>query len=272
MSSHITAKGQPPSHDQSNKTVPSQLINIMYKAPIIALLFLVLVSDRVSAAIVTYAYTGTVTFVAPSGAPYGLTIPAFSPVSGRITYDTEAAPTHPDTGSTATGFSTGYLQQIAQGFTGTFGDVEVSADEYLVLVADNVPGPSMTVVDRFRIVFSNSPIFTPALGAPLMVNGTEQTVGSFSIQLTAPSTLYSDESLPPSLNLADFSSTTTQFMDTPSGTVDVMFSVESLVAVPEPATAPMLLLGIGALLFLRHRSRRGRGHARERSIASNSPV
>jgi len=71
-------------------------------------------------------------------------------------------------------------------------------------------------------------------------------------------TLYSDESVPMSLNLADFDSRQLLIIEDPGLTIggNALASIDSLVLVPEPSTLTLLAIGMVALLALPVRSRR----------------
>jgi hypothetical protein len=184
------------------------------------------------AEIITYDFSGSVT-IAPSTA-YGYTIPSRTAVQGQFSYDTNSA-------GTASGATTDYEQSLASGFTANFGGLDVSASSYEVTVSHDLLQPNGSYADIFGVSFASNS--NPAPSAPLIVGGTAESVGQLTILFLGPPTLFPGSALPSSLSESNFSSEVGFFSQTPTGLVDVAFSVTSLQAVPEPSGALLLLIG-----------------------------
>jgi hypothetical protein len=197
---------------------------------------------------ITYEFRGSVAFVGTS-IPYGLNVTSGAPVVGGFTYD----PASPATSSITDGVS--YEQQFTHGFWMNIGKVgeanylTASTDEYAVQIANNLPQPGGSVSDQFTVLFSST--LSPALTSPLVVDGIDHTAGFLALTFTGNSNLYSDASLPSSIQLSDFPMTLSFFSDTPGGIVDVVFNVTSLT--PEPSSAVLLLVGMTAFAYAARR-------------------
>ena len=73
---------------------------------------------------------------------FGNTIPLDSPVTGRFIYETNSSLTH----SFANCDCAGYQQQHISGFWADFGGVLVRADDYVVVIANDVVQPGSDVI------------------------------------------------------------------------------------------------------------------------------
>ncbi len=181
-------------------------------------------------------------FPEPSRAPqYRLRLhsPRVTPIQGEFSYDTTSA-------GTTNGATSVYPQSLTGGFTAEFGSLAVSASSYEVTVSHDFPESHNSFADIFSVSFASNS--TPAPSAPLMVGGTAESVGEFTISFVGPPTIFSSTALPSSLSESSFSSEFDLFSQTPTGLLDLVFSVTSLQAVPEPDSS--LLLLVGAIFFL----------------------
>ena len=197
--------------------------------------------------IITYDYTGTVV-LAPSTA-FGYSVAALTTVQGQFSYDTTTGGTTSGTEGTTAGMTTSYQQSESNGFTAAFGSLEVSASSYQVEVTQGILQPNGSYDDEFTVSFASNT--SPAPSDPLIVGGVGESVGLLSIAFLGPSSLFSSSALPTSLSESSFTSTAGRFSQSPSGLIDVFFSVSSLQAVqvvPEPDGR--LLSFIGGVLVL----------------------
>jgi len=211
----------------------------MHRFLTLAVVIIVLTPGSAIAEQIKYAFTGTVTFA--SGPPFGNTIPSLSSVSGHFAYESSSPATH------VLANGVGYEQHITDGFVGDFAGVSVHADDYVVQVSNNVPQPGGTNADIVAITFSSA--LSPSLGSPLVVNGVGQGVGLFSVNFVGSGDLFNDTSLPDHMSLTDFPSTLSFLSDTPTGLVDVLFTVNTLTRVSEPSSFSLLLCAMGALAY-----------------------
>jgi hypothetical protein len=188
---------------------------------------------------ITYEFQGSVAFVGKM--PFGLSVTSGAPVVGEFTYDPASAATNILTDGL------GYAQHVTNGFWATIGNVSVSTDEYAIEIANNIPQPGGALSDEFTVAFSSA--LSPALTSPLVVDGVHHSIGLFALSFSGSSNLYSDASLPSSIQLSDFPTSFNLLSDTPSGIIDVLFNVTTLTRVPEPPSALLLLLGMGVFVY-----------------------
>lgn len=214
---------------------------------ILTLMFLAFSPCQAFAAIVTYDFTGAV--FGAGGAPYSTTITGGTAVNGRFKFDTSVA------ASSTSGNISIYPESIANGFTATFGSVPVVASDYTVHIVNDQLQPNNSLQDIFTVEWASNDNPVPA--TPLSFNGTSQSAGIFSMSVFYPSSTFSDTSLPSSIPTSGFNGFITSFLShVPSGSVDVLYSVNTLTAVPEPATWALCLSGVLALSLARYRLRR----------------
>ena len=199
--------------------------------------------------VISFQFSGSVTFASPLLKPYGVTIANGAAVSGQFQYDSATTAWSGSTADAAV-----YQQQIAGGFSATFGGVPVATSSYMIKVSNDVSQPGGSLADIVGIRFSSSDV--PAPSAPLNFNGTDQSVGLFSITLVGPSTLFSQAQLPGSLSFGDFTSNSSFLSDSPAA-VDVIFTLNNLVQVPEPSAGVLIVTAMSILiptLYLRRSS------------------
>jgi hypothetical protein len=215
-----------------------------YAVTLLLLLFACANSGPSYAAIVGYEFKGLV--IQLDQPPYGFTVPPFSPVVGRFYYDTNTV----RVGDSSIG---NYRQTIPNGFWATVGPVSVSTDSYIVQVSNHLlQQGTPNFADVVSIAWSSD--ISPALPSPLVVNGTSQTTGMFNVNFIGSDSLYDDTHLPTTLSANSFPTKIGLFADTPTGFVDVLFtitSITSLTVVPEPQSSLLLSLGVLAFLKLR---------------------
>jgi hypothetical protein len=206
--------------------------------PLAALLFALTLPVAAAADTITVSFTGTINFVATDLAS------AFTlgePVSGTFQYSTAVAdlvPASPNLGfyPGATAFSFDFGGYVATG---------------------NAPGSAVQVDNDA----TGTGLFDRYIGSKTC-NGTctAAPVGAFSLQgmtflLSGPSTIFTDDSLPTSLALGDFTqrSASLEFTNGTTGP-EVAALIESLtltVTVPEPATLALLALATAAFALWR---------------------
>ena len=213
---------------------------------ILPLVILALVVDgQLLAEEIDYTFSGATTFVFAH--PYGIT-PVGTAVTGTFEYDPSSPATEMISGGT------GYEQFISNGFTATIGGIQLQSSDYLVSIFDNVKEPDNSLKDVITVSFSNQQGLSPS--AALDVNGVAHTVGFLQVSFLAPSSLFSGTALPGMFSPSSFVTTQGLFSDTPTGPLDVLFSVT---VVPEPSGVVLALVGgIGCLAALKRRSSRRR--------------
>ena len=175
------------------------------------------------AAEVGYRFGGVV--FQSSQSPWGVSIPQFSSVRGGFIYDLDSPVTHRSGDCDCVG----YRQQRLNGFFAKFGNVSVRADDYVIEVLNDFPQAGGKYADIVSIRFSSD--FTPPLELPLVVDSVPHSIGLFDVNLVGPPELFSTSALPTSLNLASFSSKIGFLSDTPTGMIDILYSVTSLASV-----------------------------------------
>jgi hypothetical protein len=199
-------------------------------------------------AIVTYDFKGTV--FGAGGSPYGTAIAGGAAVSGELKYDTSTV------ASSISGNVAIYPQTIPNGFMATFGSVPITASDYTVHIVNDQTQPNNSVQDIFTVEWASNDNPVPA--TPLSFNGTSQSAGIFSMSVFYPSSTFPDTSLPSSIPASGFNGFITSFLShVPSGSVDVLYSVNTLTAVvPEPTNWAICLSGVPPLFLARYRFRR----------------
>ena len=119
---------------------------------------------------ITFSFSGETSFL-----PAAVTSPFFghsfapaTPVSGLLSVDLDSPVTNVFSPNRV-----GHLQQIPDGLSLTVeavsGDTVVTADEFLVIVSNDVTTPLGTVIDAITFAFQTD--FTPAIATPLEING-----------------------------------------------------------------------------------------------------
>ena len=185
-----------------------------------------------------YDFTASLAQTRPA---YGITVPLNAPISGQFILDSQAVRMSvPGSPNAAV-----YRHHIPEGFKATFGALDIRADEYLVTVWNNVMQPTGFLADTISIRWASSfnPPISPPL-APIHVNGVSQTTGMFTINLVGNQNLFSNTSLPTSLNISSFMSKLSFLGSAGNGSIDLVYNVNSLAgseihfelppAVPEP--------------------------------------
>jgi hypothetical protein len=178
------------------------------KTKVFFALFVILVCSMgsTSAAVLTFRFTGAVTFV--GGTPFGLSPSIGQQVQGSFTYDT-SLPAAFDTGSVA-----GYIQPLPSGMSLLISSVTLQSQGNASLqVLNNAFG-----VDNLNGFF-----------VPISVGGVSQSnSSSISFSLSDFSqTAFSSTALPLSLNVASFSQRGGSVFDAASGGI-LNFSIDSL--------------------------------------------
>jgi hypothetical protein len=182
--------------------------NSKNKTGLFSALFVVFVCSigSASAAVLTFRFTGAVTFV--GGIPFGLSPSIGQQVRGSFTYDTSLPPAF-DTGSVA-----GYIQPLPSGMSVVISSVTLQSQGNASLqVLNNAFG-----VDNFN------GFFTPiSVGGVLQSNSSSISFGLTDFSQTA----LSSTALPLSLNVASFSQRQGNVFDAASGGI-LSFSIDSL--------------------------------------------
>jgi hypothetical protein len=129
------------------------------------------ISNTSYGVMVTFDYAGSVVF--GGGTVFGITIGEVA-VEGQLTVETSAAMTH-DFG----GGRLGFHQTLPGGFTVTFetgaGSIEVSVDEYLVVIGNDVLSGN---ADSVEFLFQSD--LVPRLATPLVIDGIARKQGDYN--------------------------------------------------------------------------------------------
>jgi len=192
-------------------------------------------------ATVMYNFTGTV--FGAGGSPYSTTIPGGTSVIGQFKYDPSTV------ASSTNGNVSIYPQSISNGFTAMFGSIPVSANDYTIHIVNDQLQPNNSLQDIFTVEWASND--TPVPATPLSFNGTSQSTGIFSMSVFYPSSTFPDSSLPSSIPTSGFNGFITSFLSHVPSTVDVLYSVNTLV--PEPTTWAICLSGVLTLSLARYR-------------------
>jgi len=160
---------------------------------------LCIVGERAAGEIVAIEFSGVVTNAFDDSFEAGITV--LTPVTGRAVYDTQSAATH----SISTCDCIGYRQQIAGGFTATFGDrLVVRADEYVVFIKNDNAGQPGGPYDTLTVRYSSD--LEPPLQTPLVANGANYPNAFFQVNFDAPRETFPNSSLPQQLEMSGFTS------------------------------------------------------------------
>ena len=164
------------------------------------------VASPSAAVVVGVKFTGEVDPFFPANPVWGNAILPGTPVTGRFAYDSDSVATHCEGGNCApcpdNCDQVGYLQNLFHGFSADFGDVAVRASQFVVDVNNDVDFGPAGQTDFLIVRWSGSEIATP--DPPLLVNGQEQAADVFTMDLSAPSTLFNRPELPETLTAASF--------------------------------------------------------------------
>jgi hypothetical protein len=172
------------------------------------------------AAQVAYEFVGTEQYALSD--PYGLQVTDSAPVVGRFIYDTASPMTYAIPGCDCAG----YRQQIPNGFIARIGDITIATDNYDIEVFNDTNPSGSNPSDVFTVVYSSDSVVP--LTFPLVVNNAPHTTGLFGISFVDFSaSVYSDHSLPPTVDLGQFQFSNGFFSDDPDSS-GVGFSVDTL--------------------------------------------
>jgi len=194
---------------------------------IILIILVALSPGRLLAAIVAYSFTGTVSLTGTTP-PYGLSIPVGTPISGQFEYDTLTPAS--STSFSSLGNKATYPQSFPVGFTADFGSVPIFAKDYAVHTADNLYQQSDgSYRDVVTVIWASNDNPMPA--TPLSAGGVNESTGVFKLSLFYDSSTFADISLPANLPTTGFSGSLAGILShVPTGSVDVLFNVDSLTA------------------------------------------
>jgi hypothetical protein len=194
----------------------------MSRYALATLILQLLMLQPIVASPIGFRFSGVVSGFPPSPMPFGISIPAGSNVTGHFFYEPSSAATHL---LPCSGECIGYRQQLPNGFGATFDGAVVRADEYVVVISDNVAGGG-DKLDTVAIRFSN----TLNLEVPLVVNGVSRPNSQFSVSMNAHQTLLPDARLPPTLNPVDYPASGRGGVldNTSAAGIDLFFSVAVL--------------------------------------------
>ena len=208
-------------------------------------------SSNCSATVIGYGFTASLSQALTPA--FGVTVPMVSQIDGQFVIDTQAA------GVVAPGFPNvvNYRHSFPGGFKATFGSLDIRADDYIVTVSNNFLQPSGFLADIISIRWASN--LATSL-APLHVNGATKTTGMFVINLVGNQNLFSNTSLPATLNVSSFMSKLSFLADTTDGTLDLVYNVQSLApadvqlelpVIPEPNSflSVLVIFLLGQLFF-----------------------
>jgi hypothetical protein len=187
----------------------------------LVLLFSISITDGYAVE-VGFEFAGSVSIAAST--PYGEIIPVSTPLHGRFVYETESTVTYTNPSCDCRG----YTQQQINGFSVNFGGTHARADEYVIEITNDRVQPNQSVIDIFTVRFASN--YSPPLSQPLVVDQIPRANGVISFSLVADAGLFPNSELPDSLNPNDyaFPSNFNIFSDTPTGSVDIYYTVNSM--------------------------------------------
>ncbi|GEM_PF-2463262 len=175
-----------------------------------------------------FQYAGLV--VQAFGAPYGYTVPGFTPTTGRFVYETNTGDPLPIAGC---GDCAAYVHQQINGFSATFSGLHLRADEYVIEVRNNVEVIGVGMADVFSVLYPG--ISGLDLDAPLLANGVAQAAGQIRVDFIGNTSVFADSSLPAELDPADFNlmlGVNVMGDEVPANAPDLLFALQTLSAVP----------------------------------------
>ncbi len=202
-----------------------------------AFLVLSFLSCHTMAAVVGYTFTGSVNEV---GQPvFGISPAIGSAVTGRFTFDTTLAPTN------VTSFSAHYQIYVPYELEAFIDGKRIQSDGFFGVDVQNDFGGN---VEDTLFVGSQ----------PAIVDGIQTLDGVFSLSFasTNPNT-FADTGLPAYLNLSDFDAWHYGTFTRAGNNFEIIqFSIDSITAVPVPASWIMLLSGLGIFVTAARRKLR----------------
>ncbi len=155
-----------------------------------------------AAADVEFSFSGAVSFVSSNLNPFGGGWTPGTAVVGHVIYDPSSVATDPLAGCDCMG----YRQHIPGGFAMLVGSTLLRADDYVVQVKNNFDQQGVPV-DTLSVLWSSDTSISPPLPSPLLVNGVPWSSALVQLNLDSASDTFPDSSLPPTLDLGKFSST-----------------------------------------------------------------
>lgn len=198
-----------------------------------AILGLLISSGTAHAEVANFSFDATVT--STDGSLSGVNVG--TSFSGSFSYDSDATATNSDP---YINFSVGswlnYLGQVGQ-ISANIGGHVISADS----------------LDAHLFLLPSSSYYLELLATPLAVDGTLYPSGGFGLGFATNMTEPLPSGLPTSFDIAKFDAGAIGYLDVNTTTVgefrSVLFTINSVKAVPEPSTYAMLLAGMSALGF-----------------------
>jgi hypothetical protein len=162
---------------------------------------------------------------------FGLPPPSGA-LSGRFTYDPDTPANYTIEGEDCD--CLGYRQQRVLGFTATFGDITVSADEYVVELFDDLPQQGNQIGDIVNIIYSSDLVPPPT--APLVVNGIPYYEGTLWLTLRYEEGQFNEPNLAELQGLESFVLALAFLSDAghKSGPPSISAALETISLVPAP--------------------------------------
>jgi hypothetical protein len=165
----------------------------------------------------------------PTHPTFNLPAPT-GPVTGRFSYDPQSPANY--TIQRKDVEALGYWQHQPGGFTATFDNITVSADDYVVQLYDDLRQPGGDIADVVTIIYSSD--LSPAPTSPLLVNGIPYSAGQFIVSfLQYGGAQFEHPNLAELQGLENFGWAFASIGDTGhlSGSIDVGVALETLHAV-----------------------------------------
>jgi hypothetical protein len=189
------------------------------------ILFVCAVGSQASAAITGFEYAGEIIQLATDRYNGGLSSYPPTPVVGRVLYDNATLAS--DAPSCHAGTCLGYRQHIVDGMAAKFGDLIITADDYVVEVQND--NENNGVFDSLRFI-ARPDAYSPRLPSQLKVNGLPRDNAWYQLVLNGSQDVFADTSLPPAVDFSQFTPAATfgVFDGDPSGVIDVLFRLTSL--------------------------------------------
>lgn len=195
-----------------------------------------------SASALHYFFEGKVS--AALSAPFGFTVANGASVMGDFWYDDSLVGTQ---GSTPATMKYDHPYSLNLAFApGTPNALTAAVNGYRIEITNNSTQPGGTF-DLVSILYASNVL--PA--SSFMVNGSPQTSGLIRVNLFMPASTLAAPMLPSDLSAVNIPQPTNFFADTPTGSIDAIFSVTKLT--PEPGSIVLIAWGAVVAVFARKR-------------------
>lgn len=208
---------------------------------VLSVVWLAAAARESAGSVLHYPFEGKVS--AALSAPFGLPVTNGALLLGNFSYDNSVLGVQGSTPATMR-YDQPYALNVTFG-PGTPNALTAAVNGYRIEVTDNSAQPG-GVVDMVSLVYSNT--ILPASG--FTVNGVPKTAGLVRINFSLPAGTFAAPILPPDFNSFTALQPTNFFADTPTGSLDVIYSVR---LTPEPGSIVLIAWGAVVAVFARKR-------------------